>query len=316
MDHAGASRRIVAELKRQVTTGALAPGARAPSTRAVSRRFRVAHATAAKALAALCQEGVLVAMPRVGHVVAPRLAPAEEGLGRAKIVRAATAIADAQGVDALSMRAVAAALSAPPMSLYRHVQSKAELVAAMVNAAFGELELPPPARSWREGLEVSARGLWTLYKRHPWLAHVMTVTRPLTQPNVVAFADWIFQALEGLGVDARERLELHLLVFSYVRGVGVDLEAERRAEAESGVDEEHWNEAQAPVFAELARAANHASFSSVLRDLGEGFDLSLDALFESGLAALLDGIERRLSAPWPAGSRATLWSQPKRRRPR
>jgi len=297
MDRAGASRRIVDELKRQVASGVLAPGARAPSTRAVSRRFRVAHATAAKALAALCQEGVLLAKPRVGHVVAPRTAPADEGLGRARIVRAAMAIADAQGGDALSMRAVAAALLAPPMSLYRHVQSKGELIAAMVDAAFGELRLPPPARSWREGLDVSARGLWTLYRRHPWLAHVMTVTRPLTQPNVIAFADWIFQALEGAGIDARARLELHLLVFSYVRGVGVDLEAERRAEAESGIDGEHWSQAQAPVFAELARSARHPSFSAVLRDLEGGFDLNFDALFESGLAALLDGIERRLPAP-------------------
>jgi hypothetical protein len=81
-----------------------------------------------------------------------------------------------------------------------------------------------------------------------------------------------------------------------VRGVAVDLEAERRAEAESGVDEASWNAAQAPVFAELARSGRHASFSSLLRDLEDGFDLSLDALFESGLAALLDGIERRLSA--------------------
>jgi hypothetical protein len=51
------------------------------------------------------------------------------------------------------------------------------------------------------------------------------------------------------------------------------------------------------VFAALARSARHPSFSAVLRDLEGGFDLNFDALFESGLAALLDGIERRLPAP-------------------
>lgn len=284
---------IVEELERQVASGKLEPGARAPSTRALSRRFRVAHATAAKALAELCRRGVLVAKPRAGHVVAT---PVDgEGLSRSKIVRAAMEIADAQGVDGLSMRGVAAALGAPPMSLYRHVRSKDELVEAMVDAAFGEIALPPPARTWREGLEVSARTLWTLIRRHPWLAHTLMVTRPMTLPNVIAFVDWIFRALETSGADAKTRLELHVTVYAWVRGVAVDLESERRAEAESGLDEAQWHAAQEPRFAELARSPRYPSFARILTELEDGYDLSLDALFEDGLRALLDGIEMKLA---------------------
>lgn len=293
---------IVEELKRQVASGKLRPGARAPSTRALSRRFRVAHATAAKALAELCRQGVLVARPRVGHVVATPID--DEGLSQSKIVRAAMAIADAQGVDGLSMRGVAAALQAPPMSLYRHVRSKDELVEAMVDAAFAEIASPPPVRTWREGLEVFARTLWALFRRHPWLAHTVMVTRPMALPNVIAYADWIFGILETSGADAKTRLELHVTVYAWVRGVAVDLESERRAEAESGLDEAQWHAAQESRFAELARSPDYPSFARLLSEFEDGYDLSLEALFEDGLSALLDGIEKKLAlAPAPKRAR-------------
>ena len=68
-------------------------------------------------------------------------------------------VADAEGLAALSMRRVAAELDAAPMSLYRHVSDKDELLLRMIDAAIAECPLPDdrPA-SWREGLELAARG--------------------------------------------------------------------------------------------------------------------------------------------------------------
>src|SRR5687767_1848654 len=108
--------RIVAELRRRIAEGELAPGDRVPSTRQIAIRWGVAPATATKALNALKQEGLIVAEPRVGSVVAaapskPR-PPVETGdeLTRERVVRAAIEIADAEGLAAVSMRGVAARL--------------------------------------------------------------------------------------------------------------------------------------------------------------------------------------------------------------
>src|SRR5690242_1542964 len=130
--------RIAAELRGRVERGELSPGDRLPSTREITREFGVAIATATKVLATLRAEGIARPVPGVGTVVAtperparrrrPGDPPAAAGtvgaLSRARIVAAAVAVADAEGIDGVSMRRVAAALGAAPMSLYRHVATK------------------------------------------------------------------------------------------------------------------------------------------------------------------------------------------------
>src|SRR5690349_17715214 len=139
-------RRIMIDIERRIASGELAPGDRVPSTRAIAQTWGVALATASHALSALTQIGVLESRPRVGTVVArtrqaaPR--PREPGLSRAAIIEAAVAIADAEGLAAVSLRGVAAKLGAPVMSLYRHIPSKHELEQAMVEAVLGEAQLP------------------------------------------------------------------------------------------------------------------------------------------------------------------------------
>jgi DNA-binding GntR family transcriptional regulator len=110
--------RIAAELRRRITDGELGPGDRVPSTRQIAKDWGVALATATKVLNVLHQEGLVEAEPRVGTVVArPPSSPprkvrssGEPELTRERILRAAIEIADAEGIDALSMRGVAARL--------------------------------------------------------------------------------------------------------------------------------------------------------------------------------------------------------------
>ncbi|MFD0349485.1 TetR/AcrR family transcriptional regulator [Kitasatospora aburaviensis] len=89
-------------------------------------------------------------------------------MNRERILRAALELADAEGLAALSMRAVAARLGVSAMSPYRYVTSKDELVLLTADLAFGEAAYPaePPA-GWRARLEVGARTLWSLFRRHP-----------------------------------------------------------------------------------------------------------------------------------------------------
>jgi DNA-binding transcriptional regulator YhcF (GntR family) len=300
--------RIVREIRHRIATGALRPGDRVPSTRQLTREFGVAMATASKVLATLGRDGLVHTVPRVGAVVAAppaadrptspdRAAAADRPTGldrdatRDRIVRAAIEIADAEGLDAVSMRGVAGRLGVPTMSLYRHVAAKDELVALMTDAAFGEA-VPPadlPA-DWRTRLTAAARLQWTLYHRHPWLAHLVPLGRPLPVRNLMVHGEYVMRALEGHRLDAATVLQVHIILYSYVRGLAANLEAEAEARAATGLTEEQWVDSQTGAFAAIAADSDFPAFGALLAGLGDGYDFDLDRIFEFGLAMTLDGI--------------------------
>lgn len=290
--------RIVADITRRITDGELAPGDRVPSARQVAKEWEVALATATKALTALRQEGLVEARPRVGTVVAsrsrPRPAAAPEGeLTRDRVVRAAIAIADTEGLAALSMRGVAARLGVAAMSPYRHVASKGDLVLLMADAVFGAKPLParPPA-DWRTRVEVGVRAMWELHREHPWLAQLGPLSRPLVVPNLLAYSEWVLGGLDQLGLDPTTTFDLNILLYSHVLGLSVHLEREASAEGATGLSTEQWMDGQARTIGRLA--PKHPTFARLMAGFAEtGYDLDLDALFELGLRSILDGLERR-----------------------
>ncbi|MDQ7808165.1 GntR family transcriptional regulator [Amycolatopsis sp. A133] len=285
---------IADELRDRIARGELPPGARVPSTRRLATDHGVAMATAAKALALLSQEGVVLAEPRSGMFVASReRRGGPRGLTREQLVRTAIAIADAEGLGALSMRGVAARLGVAAMAPYRYVRGKDELVLLMADTAFGERGYPAtPRGDWRERLTLGGRTLWSLYKRHPWLAQLGPLTRPLALRNLGMHGEWALAALAELDVDAATLCDLHVLFFSYVQGIAIHLEREQNALASSGLSEEQWIDLQTPALE--AMSAGRPVFAKMLRELGgTGYDLVLDDLFESGMRALLDGLALR-----------------------
>ncbi|WP_410563714.1 GntR family transcriptional regulator [Amycolatopsis sp. cmx-4-61] len=285
---------IADELRERITRGELPPGARVPSTRRLAADHGVAMATAAKALAQLSHEGLVRAEPRSGTVVADRdRRGGHRGLTRDRLVRTAIAIADAEGLGALSMRGVAARLGVAAMAPYRYVRGKDELVLLMADTAFGELGYPAePSGDWRERLTLAGRTLWSLFRRHPWLAQLGPITRPLPLRNLAVHGEWALSALAELGVDAATLCDLHVVFFSHVQGLAVHLEREQSALASSGLTEDGWMDHQGPAVA--AMAAGHPTFAKMLADLTEtGYDLVLDDIFESGTRALLDGLALR-----------------------
>ncbi|MFE2147009.1 GntR family transcriptional regulator [Streptomyces sp. NPDC059456] len=294
--------RIAAELRGRIERGELRPGDRVPSTRAITQRWGVAMATASKVLATLGQEGLVRAVPGVGTLVAARPAtsqgrrPAAEddSAQRGRIVRAAVAIADAEGLTALTMRRLAAELGVSAMSLYRHVSSKEQLVALMADAAFGEQALPErPPPHWRERLELSAALQWRLYRAHPWLAGAMNLSRPLLIPNGIRHIDWALTALDGLGLDDDTRMHAAVTLFGYVRGHAVDLEPESDAARTSGVSGQEWMRAQETRLAALVDGGAFPAFAEARADSA----LSPESLLHYGLTALLDGIATRITTP-------------------
>jgi DNA-binding transcriptional regulator YhcF (GntR family) len=290
------STRIAADLRARIAAGEFGPGDRVPSTRELTRQWGVAMATATRALSLLQDEGVLRAVRGVGTVVAARPSTPRptrrRGAGpspaRDDVVGTAIAVADTEGLATLSMRRIAAELGIPTMSLYQHVAGKDELVLLMIDRAFGEEPLPAqPAPDWRSALEIAARQEWAAFRRHPWLAPAMSLTRPQPVPSALAYTEWVLAALDGRGLDTTTAFTVHVMLFSYVRGMAVNLESEAQAEAESGMTADEWMDAHVDTLTSLTAGGG---FPHARRLTTLDVDVHLDALFELGLRCLLDGL--------------------------
>ncbi|MCK7624339.1 GntR family transcriptional regulator [Streptomyces sp. RS10V-4] len=314
-------RRIADEIRARITAGDLAPGDRVPSTRRITKEWGVAMATATKALTALGQEGVVQVVPGVGTVVAEtstavsskqldeasaqagtgprrvsggagerkerRAREADGGLSRARIVRAGIGIADAEGLRAVSMRRVAAGFGVSSMALYRYVAGKDELVLLMADAVFAEVRVPDPApEGWRERMEAGARLQWALYRRHPWLAQYLSVSRPQPMPRAMALIEWTMARVEGM--DPVTLLHLALTLVNHVRGTAASLEDDLEAEQRTGLDRRQWMAAMGPAYERIIRSGRYPMYAGLG---GNGEDaVTLDTLFEFGLARVLDGV--------------------------
>jgi DNA-binding transcriptional regulator YhcF (GntR family) len=285
--------RIADEIRRRIEAGELVPGDPVPSTRRITDEWGVAMATAAKALRALVEQGLVEAIPRVGTVVKgrPPVRRRETELTKDLIVRAATEIADEEGLAALSMRAIADRLGVTTMAPYRHVTNKEDLVLLMIDAAMGEARFPAlPPDGWRARLELAARGQWALYRRHPWLAQAISLTRPQVLHNALVHGEFMLSALEELDLDPKICFHMYLTVFNHVRGTAVNLQWEREAERASGLTDEQWMDQQQAEFDAMATSGPFPAFAR-LAATDFDYELILDALFEFGLNRLLDGIE-------------------------
>jgi hypothetical protein len=159
----------------------------------------------------------------------------------------------------------------------------------MTDAALGEEALPLDAPlGWRARLELGARAEWRVFRRHPWLARLVHLTRPQPLPNALAYAEWMFRALGATGLDAAMQLRIHVILHGFVQGLAVNVEAEAEAQSETGLDDEEWMKGQAQAFQSVATSGRYPAFARMLAEVGE-FDMDLDDVFERGLAALLDG---------------------------
>ena len=271
-------------------------------------------ATATKVLSTLRRDGLVRALPGIGTVVgsdhdAPTAVevPAEArtdsttgkldrepGLSKERVVLAAIEIADAEGLAALSMRRVAAGLGAATMSLYRHVRSKDDLLMAMVDVVFARYPLPAREGNWRVELESLCRLQWRAYQAHPWLAVYMSMTRPQLVPRAMKHTELAMSLLADLGLGVGDRLHMAVTLANYVRGTAINLEPEAQAEQETGITSDEWMDAQMPVMTEIVSTGEFPMFAEMSRV--DDLELTLDSLFEFGLARLLDGLAQFLAS--------------------
>ncbi|MFI9626484.1 TetR/AcrR family transcriptional regulator [Streptomyces sp. NPDC052042] len=212
-----------------------------------------------------------------------------------RIVRAGIAIADAEGLDALSMRRVAADLGASTMALYRHIASRDELVALMAEAALTDAPLPrTPPQGWRHGLERTARRDWELYHRHPWiLLKVLVTTRTHSSWALAADSESTFAEFDGLGLEPADAFRYMFMFSSNVQGVALtyvsDVEAERQARRTDRRPANATDDARRSLY----KPGAHPRLGPAMQAGADPWDL--DALFVSGLTGVLDGIAADLA---------------------
>lgn len=208
---------------------------------------------------------------------------------RAEIAAAAVKIADARGMDGVSMRAVAAEIGMGTMSLYNYVQRKDDLFDLMVDRTVAEVELaPPPSGDWRADLHGLARRTRDVMRAHPWFARTLTL-RVSFGPNVIRYSEYFLSLLDQAGLDSRTMMEtmprVNVMISSLVNAEVMDAEAVRA----SGVTPEQWYTAQFAHLRSILATGEHPLFAKVF---GAGIPpAEPDEWLAHSLDLLLDSID-------------------------
>ncbi|WP_158841513.1 TetR/AcrR family transcriptional regulator [Saccharothrix deserti] len=224
------------------------------------------------------------------------------GLSVDVILDAAIAVADGDGMAALSMRAVGDRLGRSAMALYTYVPSKAELVDLMYDKVLGELPAEYPlGDGWRVALRAWAEDLRGFFLAHPWVLQV-SQARPVLGPNEFAMLETLLRILRETGLGPSVLRGVVGAVVQFVRGAAGVIADARRAARETGMTDEEWWFSRSPVLEEVATGfAERFPLASwigaeepppVVGDECVPY-LERDAVrnFVTGLDVLLDGIE-------------------------
>jgi AcrR family transcriptional regulator len=214
-------------------------------------------------------------------------------LNRDRVLRAAVTLADATGIDALSMRRLAQELDVVPMALYKHVANKEELLDGMVDTVVGEIDPPAAGPDWQSAVRGRILSARRVLLRHPWAARVIE-SRTGPTPAVLAYLDSMAGSFRDGGLSAD--LTHHVMHAMGSRLLGFSQELFDTS-GPSGPPSPELA-ARYPHIAELAATAAHDGGSSV----GGGCDDQFE--FEFALDLLLDGFESLRRKGWTSARKA------------
>ncbi|RKG70186.1 TetR family transcriptional regulator [Corallococcus sp. CA054B] len=223
----------------------------------------------------------------------------KQGLTVTAVVEAAVALADAEGLDAVTMRALAGKLGIAPMALYTYVPGRAELIDVMLDTLYaGMARRKPKARDWRSRLEAVAHDNRALFTRHPWLADVST-TRPPLGPGQMAKYEYELQALEGVGLDDVAQDAALTFVLGFVESSARAALDQRAARLESQMSDGAWWEANASLLARMSDPERYPIASRVGSAAGKAHGAAYDPdhAYAFGLERILDGLAVLIERP-------------------
>ncbi|MCY0951984.1 TetR/AcrR family transcriptional regulator [Streptomyces sp. H27-S2] len=222
-----------------------------------------------------------------------------QGLTVDAVVRAATDLADEEGLPALTMRALARRLGVTPMTLYTYVPGKDELLDLMLDEAYGHMDRGrrDPGEPWRSKVTRVAEDNRALLVRHPWIAD-LAVTRPPLGPGVIGKYDRELAAFDGIGLSDSEMdaALTHLLGFVHANA----LAAADAAAHNSRQSDDEWWAVSAPL---LERAMDPERYPLAGRVGGTVGAYDPEAVWAFGLRCVLEGLTRMVEAPAPTAGR-------------
>ncbi|WP_431727784.1 TetR/AcrR family transcriptional regulator [Verrucosispora sp. TAA-831] len=228
----------------------------------------------------------------------PRRGP-RQGRSLDEIVMAAIALADAEGLDAVTMRALARALGVAPMTLYTYVPGKAELLDLMLDAIYAGM--PRPDRSdqpWRARVAALAQDNRDLFTAHPWAAEVAT-GRPPLGPGLMAKYEHELRAFDDTGLDDVTRDAALTFVLDFVRAAARSAAEARSARAQTAWTDEQWWAANAPLLAQVLDEQQYPTAVRVGTAAGTAQQAAYhpDRAYTFGLTRILDALTTLIDQP-------------------
>jgi len=205
-----------------------------------------------------------------------------------RIVEAAVQVADAEGLEALSMRRIATELGTGTMSLYRYVPGKGELLDLMLDRVQRPSENPADLGDggWRSALEALGRATLALYRRHPWLLQV-NQSRPILGPSALDGMEKILSRIKPMGLTDPELVSAIIMVDGYVVGAARTQLYQQEVERRTGLTDAEFWQAQVPMLEKVMASGRYPLLAGLSEDaFGTDFDH-----FEFGLQRILDGLE-------------------------
>ncbi len=209
-------------------------------------------------------------------------------LSRERVLRAAIDLADAGGIESLSMRRLAQELGVEAMSLYYHVANKQDIVEGIVDMVVNEFELPPADADWKSAIRASAISAHEVLIRHPWSASLVLSGGGVSMARL-RYMEAILGALRRAGFSAEmtdhayHALDSHIMGFTLWQ-VGMDLGSDDDLKSMAG---EFLSQLSVEEFPYLAEHIEQHLAPPAPDDVPE---------FEFGLGLILDGLERMLPA--------------------
>jgi AcrR family transcriptional regulator len=209
-------------------------------------------------------------------------------LTRERILQAALAFADANGIESLSMRKLGEAVGVEAMSLYNHVPSKADLLDGLIDLVFGEIELPVSSDSWQTAMRQRAIAVRAALKRHRWAIGLME-SRSSPGPATLRHHDAVLGCLRQAGFPVALAAHAYSVLDGYIYGFAL-----QEASLPFDTGEESSELAQALLAQFPADEYPHLAEFTFQHVLQPGYDYASE--YEFGLDLILDGLDRALES--------------------
>jgi AcrR family transcriptional regulator len=207
-------------------------------------------------------------------------------LTRERILQAALAMADAGGIESVSMRKLGDAVGVEAMSLYNHVPGKAELLDGLIDLVFSEIKLPAADGDWQTAMRERAVAIRAALARHRWAIGLME-SRTSPGPATLRHHDAVLRCLRGAGFPVALAAHAYALLDSYIYGFAL-----QEASLPFDTGEETAELAQAMLARFPAQEYPHLAEFTFRHVLQPGYDYGSE--YEYGLDLILDGLDRAL----------------------